>query len=146
MTASVLKQDPNTKRFRRTLIILSTEQAVKPEPSLFLGFFVVFDRLSVVWVSFCGLIKGDFPETVKNSCKETKMTSSSIQWCQNSDLNTYRKTENSSQTSDRCLQELNLLCCSVDSFPHCNNFSTVSDACGWSTRGCSIWLVLFVHR
>ena len=46
------------------------------------------------------------------------MTSSSIQWCQNSDL-TYRKTENSSQTSDRCLQELNLLCCSVDSFPHC---------------------------
>ena len=45
--------------------------------------------------------------SVKTGCKERKKTSSSNQWCQNSDL-TYRKTEKSSQTSDRCLQEINL--------------------------------------
>ena len=33
----------------------------------------------------------------------------------------------------------------VDNFPPCNNFSTASGACGWSTRGSSIWPVLFVH-
>ena len=34
----------------------------------------------------------------------------------------------------------------VDNFPPCNNFCTVSCACGWSTRDSSIWPVLFVHR
>ena len=75
MTASVLKQDPNTKRFKRTLIYFNTDtqyanfrgnrnlkkkkKKLNPNKiSLFLSFFTVFDRLSVVYVSFCGLIKG----------------------------------------------------------------------------------------
>ena len=74
MTASVLKQDPNTKRFKRTLIyydtdtqyanfrelhchannLPSTEQATTAQPKkkkkkkVSFSFFIVFNRLSVV--------------------------------------------------------------------------------------------------
>ena len=56
MTASVLKQDPNTKRFKRTLIYFihannlpSSDQAVKTQPKQDKSFsFIVFDRLSFV--------------------------------------------------------------------------------------------------
>ena len=58
MTASVLKQDPNTKRFKRTLINFNTDTAcLKPkQDKSFSLIFIVFDRLSVVQVSFYGLI------------------------------------------------------------------------------------------
>ena len=52
MTASVLKQAPNTKRFKRTLIYLNTDTQ-----------YAHF-RLSVVlWLD-----KGDFPENVHTVC------------------------------------------------------------------------------
>ena len=69
--------------------------------------------------------------TISVNCKERKR-----QWCQNSDLNC-RKTEKefTNETSDRCLQELNLLCCwQLSTLYTCNNFSTVSGTCGWSNH------------
>ena len=59
---------------------------------------------------------------------------------------TVRWKEFTNETSDRCLQELNLLCCwQLSTWYICNNLSKGSGACGWSTRGSSIWPVLFVQ-
>ena len=60
MTASVLKQDPNTKKFKRTLTYFdTTKNSVKiryVSPSHFSSFF---NRLSAVYVSFW---KGIYPK------------------------------------------------------------------------------------
>ena len=54
MTASVLKQDPNTKRFKRTLIYFDTDTRYanireNPDKIVFsLSLFIVFNHLSVV--------------------------------------------------------------------------------------------------
>ena len=56
------------------------------------------------------------------------------------------RKEFTNETSDRCLQELNLLCCwQLSTLYTCNNLSTVSGACSWSTRGSSINFVRAVR-
>ena len=56
------------------------------------------------------------------------------------------KSVHKRNSSDRCLQDLNLLCCwQLSTLYTCNNFSTLSGTYGWSTRGSSIWPVLFVQ-
>ena len=78
--------------------------------------------------------------------QKEKKASSSIQWCQSSDLSKNWRVHVTSETSDRCLQELNLLCCcQLFTLYACNSLSTECGACGWSTRGSYIWPVLFVQ-
>ena len=73
-------------------------------------------------------------------------SSSTIQWCSwTLTLTVDYWKEFTNKTSDRYWRELNLLCCwQLSTVYTCNNFFTVSGACGWSTRG-SIWPVLFVQ-
>ena len=54
--------------------------------------------------------------------------------------------EFTNETSDRCLQELNLLCCwQLSPLYTCNSLSTVSGACGWSARAAAIILARAVR-
>ena len=119
----------------RTLIILSTEQAVKTKPKQvfsfsFLTVYLLFMCHFVAWWRGFPRLKQWKPAAKRQKSHQQFYSVVPELWPYLSKNWTW----NSSQTSDRCLpQELNLLCCSVDNFPLCNNFSTVSDA--------SVWLV-----
>ena len=57
MSASILKQDPNTKRFKRTLIYFDNDTVCK-----FLG-------KSPLWLFYVWLDKGDFPPNLHTVCR-----------------------------------------------------------------------------
>ena len=56
MTASILKQDPNTKRFKPTLIYFNTD-------TQYANFSLSVGLSVVLWLD-----KGDFPENVHTVC------------------------------------------------------------------------------
>ena len=66
-------------------------------------------ELKYIVMDGCMLLNKSSTISENAGLQREKKTSSSIQWCP--DLNCRKTEEFTNETSDRCLQELNLLCC-----------------------------------
>ena len=92
-------------------------QYVKP-PEGIMQRKVLMGVLKYIVMDGCMLLNKSSTLSVKTQCKERKTSSSSIQWCQNFDLNC-RKTEKSSQTKLATGACKNWIFFAVDNFPPC---------------------------